>query len=71
MIRSAPITALDEPGREGVPEGVIGGATVPFDLSRVLLHPAHPIALRIAAVLRLRGVSSSPSRCPAPLSAAA
>jgi hypothetical protein len=32
-------TALDEPGREGVPEGVIGGATVPFYLSGVAVAP--------------------------------
>ena len=59
-------TALDEPGREGVPDGVIGGATVPFDLSGVPVAPgparsrcgsprcsgsaAHPLAVSIAAV---------------------
>jgi hypothetical protein len=35
-------TALDEPGREGAPEGVMGGATVPFDLSGVAVAPGPP-----------------------------
>ena len=35
-------TALDEPGREGAPEGVMGGATLPFDLSGVAVAPGQP-----------------------------
>jgi hypothetical protein len=54
-------TALDEPGCEGVPEGVLGGATVPFDLSGVAVAPGPLDRARIAPVLRLRGASSSPS----------
>jgi hypothetical protein len=52
--------ALDEPGREGIPKGVTGGATVALDLAGLLFHPARSIALRIVPVLRLRGASSSP-----------
>jgi hypothetical protein len=31
--------ALDQPGREGVPKGVTGGATVPLDLGGVAVEP--------------------------------
>jgi hypothetical protein len=42
---------LDEPGREGVPEGVTGGSTVTFDLGGVAVTPGavDRVAYRLSA----------------------
>lgn len=49
--------ALDQTGREGVTEGVTGGATVAVDQIRRVLSAARSIAQRITLLDRPRGAS--------------
>jgi len=53
--------ALDELGREGVPERVTSGSTVTFDLGGVAVAPGAVDRLADRPVHRLRDVSSPSS----------